>query len=64
MSSYYDDNFGMWDIRDEDDEDFYREVSRRSVEKRCVMCGRKVRLMPQYDKCNSCAEQIERGWAP
>lgn len=63
-STLVDDNFGVWDVRDEDDVEFYKEVSRRSVEKVCSMCGRTVRIMPQYDKCNSCADALEGGWAP
>lgn len=27
--SYYDDNFGEWDIQDEDDLEFYRQVQAR-----------------------------------
>jgi hypothetical protein len=58
----YDDNFGHW--HDEGDEEtlaFYRQVQAESVEKVCVICGRTVRLRPQYDKCNDCCERIERG---
>jgi len=58
---YYDDNFGEWDIRDEEDREFYEEVSRRSVEKVCVDCGRTVRIMPQYECCDSCATRRENG---
>jgi hypothetical protein len=59
---YYDDNFGVWDGMDEPEmRDFYREVQRRSVEKVCVDCGRKVRIMPQYECCDSCADRRERG---
>jgi hypothetical protein len=58
----YDDNFGHWDIRDEDDVDFYRHVQDNSVEKECVGCGRTVNIMPQYDVCDSCATKRERGW--
>lgn len=62
MAIYCDDNFGVYDIRDEDDRDFYFEMQRRSVEKECRKCGRTVMLAPQYDICNSCADMIERGW--
>lgn len=62
MSGYYDDNFGFWeDMDDPDMRDFYHQVQRESVEKTCVLCGRKVRLRPDYDKCNSCCDKLERG---
>lgn len=61
MATYFDDNFGHWDIRDEDDVDFYREVQSRSVEKKCAGCGRTVKIMPHYDYCDSCATRREQG---
>lgn len=62
MPGYYDDNFGFWEEMDDPDmRDFYDRVQRESVEKTCVICGRKVRLRPDYDKCNSCCEKLERG---
>jgi len=62
MATYHDDNFGVWDMRDSDDMDFYREVQRNSVTKRCDGCGRKVRLLPHYAYCDSCATKREQGW--
>ena len=62
MAGYYDDNFGWYDIEDEDDIEFYRQVQRESVEKVCVDCGRTVRLRPDYECCNSCADRRERGF--
>ena len=59
--SYYDDNFGHYDIEDESDVEFYQDVQRRSVLKKCEGCGNKVRLLPDYGYCNSCAEKLERG---
>lgn len=59
---YYDDNFGCWDIQDEEDLEFYFQVQEESIEKICDGCGRKVRLRPDYGYCNSCADKIERGW--
>jgi len=61
---YYDDNFGEWDIEGEDDIRFYFQVQEENVLKTCVICGREVMLRPEYDKCNSCMEQMERmgGW--
>lgn len=61
MRTYYDDNFGHWDIRDEDDIDFYHQVQRESRLKKCQGCGRRVRLRPDYAICNACAERSERG---
>ena len=59
---FYDDNFGHWeDMGDPDTQDFYRQVQRESVWKICSICGRKVKLRPDYDKCNSCCERMERG---
>ncbi len=58
---YIDGNFGVWDIKSEEDIEFYNQVQRESVLKNCVICGRAVKLRPQYDKCNSCCEKIERG---
>jgi len=61
MRTYVDDNFGVWDIQDEDDVEFYHSVQRKSVRKKCQGCGRMVKIMPQYGYCNSCAERRERG---
>ena len=62
MSEYYDDNFGHWeDMGDEDNREFYRHVQASSVWKKCSICGRKVKLMPDYDKCDSCCRKIESG---
>ena len=61
MSSYYDDNFGWYDIEDEDDISFYHQMQRESVLKICNGCERKVKLRRQYGYCNSCANTIEMG---
>lgn len=63
MSQYYDDNFGNWSDMDEPEtQGFYRDVQRRSVMKTCSICGRRVKLLPDYDKCDSCCRQIESGY--
>lgn len=62
MASYYDDNFGHWDIEDEDDLEHYRRVQETNVEKECVGCGRTVSIQPHYDVCDSCATKREQGW--
>lgn len=63
MPMYYDDNFGTWeDMDDPDNQEFYRQVQAESVEKVCCDCGRTVRLRPEYCRCNSCADKLERGY--
>jgi hypothetical protein len=66
MSGYYDDNFGHWNM-DQDDRDemieFYHHVQRTNVEKVCEGCGCTVRIQPHYAFCNSCAEEAESGWS-
>jgi rRNA maturation endonuclease Nob1 len=60
--SYYDDNFGTYDIRDDEDVEFYHRVQRESVWKICNDCGRRVKLRRDYGICNSCADKLERGY--
>jgi hypothetical protein len=59
--TYYDDNFGHYEINDETDVAFYHQVQKESRLKKCQGCGRKVRLRPDYAYCNSCATILERG---
>lgn len=62
MTDYYDDNFGHWeDMDDPDNREFYKQVQKESVWKKCQGCGRRVKLRPQYGYCNSCADKRERG---
>lgn len=61
MPSYYDSNFGHYDVHDLEDIKWYHKVQEQSVWKRCSICKRRVKLMPDYDKCNSCCEKLERG---
>lgn len=61
MRTYYDDNFGHWDIEDEEDLEFYHQVQRESVLKTCKRCGGEFMLRPDYAICNSCADDMERG---
>ena len=61
-ATYCDDNFGVWDIQDDSDLDFYHQVQRESVVKKCQGCGRRVKLRPDYGYCNSCADKRERGF--
>ena len=57
----YDDNFGEWDIRHQDDLDYYYTVQQLSVIKRCATCNGHVRLLPHYAYCSPCLDKIERG---
>jgi hypothetical protein len=61
MTTYYDDNFGHWDIEDDEDLDFYRRVQNESVDKKCKGCCRVVRIRPDYAYCNRCADMLEHG---
>ena len=47
MITYYDDNFGHWNIEDEDDMEHYRRTQATNVEKECAGCHRMVMLQPQ-----------------
>jgi hypothetical protein len=59
--TYYDDNFGHWDINSEEDVEFYHQVQRESVVKECQGCHRQVKLRPDYAYCDNCATKIECG---
>jgi len=61
MKTYYDDNFGTWDMSEPEMLDFYHQCQRTNVTKVCARCERTVRIQPQYGICNSCADAIERG---
>ena len=64
MADYYDDNFGHWDMDDDQEErqTFYRKVQDESIWKVCSLCDEKVKILQQYDKCNSCMDKLERGY--
>ena len=61
---YADDNFGTWEMEDEDDFEFYEHVQSESVWKTCDACQRRVKLRPDYGTCNRCMEVLERGGDP
>ena len=62
MASFYDDNFGAWeDMDDPDNQEFYQQVQRTNVRKKCKGCDRMVSIQPSYAYCNSCADKRERG---
>lgn len=58
-----DDNFGHYESTDdpEADVEFYQEMQRNSVRKKCQGCGRMVKIHYNYAYCNSCADKLERG---
>ena len=61
MPTYYDDNFGHYEIESDEDVEFYHRVQRESVWKKCDRCGREVKLRRDYSICNSCADAVESG---
>ena len=61
MKSYYDSNYGWYDMTEPDCMDFYREVQSRSEWKTCQGCGDEVKLLPQYNICDTCATKLENG---
>lgn len=62
MATYYDDNYGHYEIESQEDIDFYHQVQRESVWKKCKNCGRRVKIKRDYSICNSCADRIEKGY--
>lgn len=64
MTDFYDDNFGHWhDTDDVETRKFYHQTQKQSVWKICSMCGKRVKIKKEYDKCNSCCEKLENGTA-
>jgi Zn finger protein HypA/HybF involved in hydrogenase expression len=62
MAEYFDDNFGHWEGMDDPEmREFYHQIQKTNVWKKCKDCGRRVKIQPQYAICNSCAEKRERG---
>lgn len=59
--TYIDDNFGEYEIESEEDVQFYKQVQKESIWKRCAGCNRRVKLRPDYAYCNSCATKREQG---
>jgi hypothetical protein len=64
--NYYDDNYGDYECGYDDDPEevaeFYRQTQAASVWKKCKRCGRRVHIRADYAICNSCADQLERGY--
>ena len=53
MTIHSDGNFGVYQIRDQDDVAFFH----RTAEKQCPGCPRIVKILPQYAHCASHLEQ-------
>jgi hypothetical protein len=58
---HYDDNFGEYNIESSEDVEFYHQMQRTNVRKKCSGCGNWVKIQPHYAYCNSCADKRERG---
>ena len=56
---YQDDNFGNYQIRSQEDLEFFQRNQDRSVEKTCEGCGRRVKLLPRHAYCSRCADLLE-----
>ena len=59
--NYYDDNYGHWDMEDEESERFYHQVQATNVEKICKGCERLVKIQPHYAYCIACANVLVYG---
>jgi hypothetical protein len=61
---YYDDNFGEWqNMEEEGMVEFYHQVQKDSVLKKCQQCGEQVRIRRSYVICSRCADVNEGvGW--
>jgi hypothetical protein len=61
MAAVYEDNFGFWDIDGQEEQAFFEDVRRQSVQKTCDRCERPVRLIPSKTLCASCVTALECG---
>ena len=61
MAAVYEDNFGFWDIDGQEEQAFFEDVQRQSVQKICDRCERRVQLMPSKTLCASCLTALECG---
>jgi uncharacterized OB-fold protein len=57
----YEDNFGFWKIRGQEEQAFFDHVRRQSVLTACERCERPVRLIPPKALCASCFSALEYG---
>ena len=60
MATYYDDNFGHYNIESEEDIEFYHEVQKDSFRTICRQCDGVFMLKRGYNLCNGCADANER----
>jgi hypothetical protein len=57
MSEFYNDLTNQWEESEQDNRvKFARRQRRRSVLTTCRQCGDRVKLPPEYDLCNRCAD--------
>ena len=61
MSVAYEDNFGFWNIELAEDEAFFEDVRRRSVQRTCGRCESSVQLLPHTTLCARCVSALEYG---
>lgn len=66
MPIFHDDNFGVWEGMEdgpdaEENREFYKQLQKTNVRKKCQGCGNWVKIQPHYAYCNSCADKRERG---
>lgn len=59
-ATYYDSNFGHYEIEGPEDVEFYHQIQKESKLTTCSGCGERKRLRPGTI-CNECAETLERG---
>jgi hypothetical protein len=63
MSTKYEDNFGFYQIDDDDPEEleFFCHVKAHSEPTICVRCDQKVRLLKHVTLCAACSHALEFG---
>ena len=61
MVADYEDNFGFWDVGEQEEQAFFDHVQRESLPKTCDRCGQRVRLLPSKMLCASCVTALECG---
>ena len=61
MATFYDDNYGHYEIEGPEDIEFYHQTQKESVRKKCKGCNRWVKIKREYAYCNSCADKREKG---
>ena len=59
MSVAYEDNFGFWNIESAEDEAFFEDVRRRSVQRTCGRCESSVQVLPRTTLCARCVSALD-----